>query len=65
MAISEDTAALVAAQLTLAYAKRMGVKGNAAHTEVRKNLVEVYQSFREAVAARRDITTGRRPIAGV
>jgi hypothetical protein len=51
MAISEDTAALVAAQLTTAWAMRMGAgAGNAPGPDGPK-LLQAYEMFRKSVMA--------------
>jgi hypothetical protein len=45
MAISDDTRALVAAQLTTAWASRMGQEGQAARSAVGPAILEAYVRF--------------------
>lgn len=52
MAISEDTAALVAAQLTAAWAIRSGVGEAGPAQSVEGQVAEIYARFRNAVGGR-------------
>lgn len=51
MAISEDTAALVAAQLTVAVAARSGpTQARVTFVDIEKGVLETYLRFKNAVA---------------
>ena len=61
MAISEDTAALVAAQLTSAWAARMGQATEDQQGKIGPNLVAAYQTFLAKVTGE---ATGRYDLEG-
>jgi hypothetical protein len=50
VAISNDTAALVAAQLTAAYAARMGQRENSNHVAVKEEVLATYLLFKDKVS---------------